>query len=293
MGKRVSKTVKFLSPLQSLTIFPTDMPSTTPRDKYLRKFDIGLEAEKKAREILLTKEFDDEGLYQGKGWEQKNAESEKTRLEKEDRFIEDAYDHAIGKLEGNILDQSQKKSSRTKYQFVGIVQQPRRDGNKVRWYARKRPLKSKWNIRLIHVNRDAILKDLFVNGKIDVFAKYSNTLKPRDKDEEGKATSMRPVIEANYHIKKRSLSNLWNFNLKHFFTDSSGSFWRERRLPSGLYTDGTLVYESDYRYSDGKNGMKPISKLDAFLASKSIKDKIKTRLIDRLEKDAPDVVIED
>jgi hypothetical protein len=86
---------------------------------------------------------------------------------------------------------------------------------------------------------------------------------------------------------------LWNFNPKHFFTDSSGAFWRERRLSPGLYTDGKLVYESKYRYSDGKNGMKPISRLDTLLKSKSVKDTVKKDLLKRLKLDSPDVVIEE
>jgi hypothetical protein len=52
------------------------------------------------------------------------------------------------------------------------------------------------------------------------------------------------------------------------------------------------VYEQKYRYADGKNGMKPISRLDALLRSKAIKDEVKTDLLKRLGKDAPDVVIE-
>jgi hypothetical protein len=87
--------------------------------------------------------------------------------------------------------------------------------------------------------------------------------------------------------------NLWNFSPKHFFTDSSGAFWRERRLSPGLYTDGKLVYESSYRYTDGKNGMKPISRLDALLKSKVIKKDIKLKVLKRLKEDAPDVVIEE
>ncbi len=86
--------------------------------------------------------------------------------------------------------------------------------------------------------------------------------------------------------------NLWNFSPKHFFTDSSGAFWRERRLKPGLYTDGKVVYEQSYRYSDGKNGMKPISRLDTLLGSKAIKDEIKTKLLKRLKNDAPDIVVE-
>jgi hypothetical protein len=103
-----------------------------------------------------------------------------------------------------------------------------------------------------------------------------------------------PYISSHFnsHLHSFRYSNLWNFSPKHFFTDSSGAFWRERRLAPGLYTDGKLVYEQKYRYSDGKNGMKPISRLDALLRSKSIKDEVKVDLLKRLEKDAPDIVIE-
>ena len=100
------------------------------------------------------------------------------------------------------------------------------------------------------------------------------------------------ISRAHYFCLFCSNSNLWNFSPKHFFTDSSGAFWRERRLSPGLYTDGSLVYEQKYRYADGKNGMKPISRLDALLRSKAIKDEVKTDLLKRLGKDVPDVVIE-
>ena len=46
--------------------------------------------------------------------------------------------------------------------------------------------------------------------------------------------------------------NMWNFSPKGFLTDSSGMYWRERRLSSGLYTDGKTVFESSYRYDDGR-----------------------------------------
>ena len=87
--------------------------------------------------------------------------------------------------------------------------------------------------------------------------------------------------------------NLWNFSPKHFFTDSSGAFWRERRLSPGLYTDGELVYESRYRYGDGKNGMKPVSLLDSLLKSKSIRPETKKRLLQRLKEKSPDVIVEE
>lgn len=87
--------------------------------------------------------------------------------------------------------------------------------------------------------------------------------------------------------------NLWNFNPIHVFTDSSGMYWRERRLTPGLYTDGKVVYESAYRYTDGRAGMKPVSSLDAFLKSSTVKRDAKENLLRRLKEDSPDVVVEE
>jgi len=91
-------------------------------------------------------------------------------------------------------------------------------------------------------------------------------------------------------IKYRTL---WNFNPKRFFTDSSGMFWRERRLSPGLYTDGRVVFEAAYRYKDGKNGMKPVSLLKQFLESPVVEDDVKEKIMKRLKVDSPDVVIEE
>lgn len=88
--------------------------------------------------------------------------------------------------------------------------------------------------------------------------------------------------------------NLWNFNIKHLFTDSSGMYWRERRLPAGLYTDGGTVYEASYRYRDGRNGMHRISSLADFRNSRSVPASQKEKIVKRLEQqDAPDVVLEE
>lgn len=88
------------------------------------------------------------------------------------------------------------------------------------------------------------------------------------------------------------LRNLWNFSPKHFFTDPSGMYWRERRLRPGLYTDGVSVYESSYRYEDGRNGMHRVSAFQQFLGSKSIKSEQKEKILKRLQHDAPDIVLE-
>ena len=69
-------------------------------------------------------------------------------------------------------------------------------------------------------------------------------------------------------------------------------YWRERRLQPGLYTDGVSVYESSYRYGDGRNGMCRVSGLQQFLTSKSVKPEQKENILKRLKQDAPDVVLE-
>lgn len=205
MGKRISKTLQFHSPLQSLTIGPKDVPLSTPRDRFIPKFKAGLEAEKKAREqIMKQRELDNDPEYVGKGWERRSEEVEKLRSAKEDLFVEKSYDDAVANFD--VHDQTKTQQKRSKYQFVGIVQPPS-SSEKVKWYARKRPADSKWNVRLIHVNRDAVIRDLFVNGEVDVFGKYVNTGKPRDpvKDGEDSSALKRPLIKAEYSVKKRSL----------------------------------------------------------------------------------------
>jgi hypothetical protein len=84
----------------------------------------------------------------------------------------------------------------------------------------------------------------------------------------------------------------WNFSPKHFFTDSAGMYWRERRLPPGLYTDGTTVYETSYRYKDGRNGMRRVRTLNQFMQDTTVKKGAKDKLLKRIQKDHPDIVVE-
>lgn len=85
---------------------------------------------------------------------------------------------------------------------------------------------------------------------------------------------------------------LWNFSPKHFLTDSSGAYWRERRLPGGLYTDGNTVYESCYRYRDGRNGMRRIATYDQFMDSPAVDPVLKENAKKNVNKPAPDIVLE-
>ena len=69
-------------------------------------------------------------------------------------------------------------------------------------------------------------------------------------------------------------------------------YWRERRLRDGLYTDGLIVYESSYRYRDGRNGMHPISSLNQFLSSPAVDEKQKEGILKKLKMAEPDIVLE-
>ena len=85
---------------------------------------------------------------------------------------------------------------------------------------------------------------------------------------------------------------LWNFSPKGFFTDSSGMYWRERRLASGVYTDGDQVYETSYRYSDGRNGIRKVDSLGSFLNNTQIDESTKQNVHKALAKKFPDLMIE-
>jgi len=273
----------------------------TPRKRFLPKFLAGLTAEARARrEVALKRTADAEENAEkfsvddvtGSDWVEKTASSGRARKQKEEAFVEAAYDQAVTGIDDveKNLDKASKflNKSRNKYQFVGVINRKAATDPKqkpITWYARKKPTTAKWSVRLVHVNQDAIIKDLYNQGKIDIFAKYKNTGKI---DEETKA----PVVTSKYEVRERSWKTLWNFSPKHFFTDSSGAYWRERRLRPGIYTDGLTVYEASYRYRDGRNGMHRVSSLQQFLASKSVDAKQKERIMTRLKEAEPDVVLE-
>jgi hypothetical protein len=205
------RTLRFASPLQSLTIPDPEMKDeealNTPRKQFLPKFLAGLTAEAEARkEVALkrSRELQSSDL-EGSDWADKVANSDRARREKEDAFIESVYDKAIEGVDSveKILvrgSQALSKKSENKYQFVGVIDRKKAALNvtsPITWYARKKPTSAKWSLRLVHVNQDAIIKDLFNRGKIDIFAKYKNT---GIIDEETKM----PVITSRYEVRERS-----------------------------------------------------------------------------------------
>ena len=210
-GKKISKPIRFLSPLQSLTLFPKDLEksASTRRDDFLPKFKAALGAEKVARQHLArarARDTDDySNISTSEGWEKRSREMEKLREEKEEEFVDRAVDREIERLPA-ASSQELGNEKLSKFQFVGVVQ-PSTSEKKVMWYARKRPLNSKWNIRLLHVNREAIVQDLFTRGKVDIYGEYVN--KPHQtietaEDDEATSTSMGRKLESLYSVKERS-----------------------------------------------------------------------------------------
>ena len=311
--------IRMASPLQTFTIFDkkTNDKELSPREEFLKKYAAGLQAQTdqkaavqaKIDELMASQDTEDPR------WQRKVARTERRLLAAREKLASQAFDKAFA-AEAERIAKAKKQSSTSeesnnKYQFVGIV---RKEGP-VEWHARPKPAGSDWSVRLVHVNRRAILKDLFQRGKIDVMAHYQNTgltapvkKTPRtttttttrtttaasnDETTElaAKAAAAREerIVSGQYFVKERSWRTLWNFSPKHLFTDSSGMYWRERRLRPGVFTDGVNVYETEYRYRDGKNGLRNKGSLEDFLAANPDE---RRGIEEKLEKGTPELVME-
>jgi len=329
-----------------------------------RKERDAIEEEKRARLLQEHGGGDDDDdsatTAWGEGWAEMEAAKEELRRATEEARVERAHDVAVSSYDrrerarstttkasasgdsslSSRSSLSKRPPSVPEYQFVGVVNNGKSSSTTtsasattpaVTWYARRKPFGSKWSVRLVHVDRDAVVRDLITSGKADLYGRYSSagrhgggtksemlgkngattaarnddapeatlvkvptkTSIERKKEEEDRRNKSIPVLESQYTIKERSWRTLWNFSPLRLFSDSSGMYWRERRLMPGLYTDGYTVYESAYDYSLGVNGMKPISLLDAYLSKKDIDTECKSELMKRLDEDKPDVVMEE
>ena len=220
---RSTSLVNFASPLQSFTIFDKSSDTSqraSPRSRFLPRFRAGLSAEQDARDAIAAERRaelsqmsgpDDPSQYGEKWAELEEAKDEIRRGEDEVR-VEMAHDRASARFNKQPASaaRSSSPSKSGGYQFVGVINAPepvKMGEKKVKWYARRKPANSKWSVRLVHVDRDAIVRDMFVNGKVDIYSNYVNTGNTIvDKDQDGAEKNSRmPVIEGKYAVKKRSL----------------------------------------------------------------------------------------
>jgi len=197
-----ARMIRFASPLQSLTIPDEDVQDelVTPRSRFLPKFKAGLQAEVDKRREIASKRTMDIQLAAASGgsdWAQKVTEADRLRRTKEDEIVEKAFDKAVSTFDQQSTKDGKTSKSGNEYQFVGVVNRKGDKKKPITWYARPKPSDSKWSVRLVHVNQDAIIKDLFNRGKVDIFAKYRNSGKV---DDETNA----PIIMGSYEVRERS-----------------------------------------------------------------------------------------
>eukprot|EP00977_Amphora_coffeiformis_P027731 scaffold34638_cov161-Amphora_coffeaeformis.AAC.2 len=201
------RNLQIASPLQALTIW--DTPPETPRSRFLPRFKAGLEAEVTVRQ---TAQEQQPAAITASGettanWAQQAASAEQGRKTRVERAAARAFSRAFGQADAQLQSTTAETAPRSeKYQFVGVVnplssntQQP------ITWYARPKPADSAWSVRLVHVNRRAILYDLFKRGKVDLFAKYQHQGKVVTTTEDGNSVpSRQPKIAAEYIVRERS-----------------------------------------------------------------------------------------
>jgi hypothetical protein len=185
--------LRFASPLQALTIWDKGAPAGSPRDEFLPKYKAGLQAEQDMREALNKRheEFMAKQDKEAKDWPKRAAAIERRRKARDEALIEKAYDEAT-KAGAKLACKPQDPNE---YQFVGVVNK-KTPTKPVTWYARKKPAEGKWSMRLIHVNQEAIIKDLFNQGKIDIVARYKNTGILEE--------TKKCVVNSEYEVKERS-----------------------------------------------------------------------------------------
>jgi hypothetical protein len=206
-GVNAVKSLQLVSPLQALTIWDSEFkeePHPTFRCRFLSRFRVGLSAEVAARKQLAAAKADDESVQpvdaSSKNWAGKAAAADRLRAMKNDQLVEQAYDSAVAQYDSEQASaklRSQPRKNPNRYQFVGVINEASSSRPPITWYSRKKPHNAKWSVRLVHVNREAIIKDLFNRGRVDVLAKYENTGK---RDE---ATNQ-PIVTSKYIVRERS-----------------------------------------------------------------------------------------
>jgi hypothetical protein len=210
--------LQFASPLQSFTIFDkSSSGSSSPRSKFLPRLRAGLLGERRAREVVNNelRSYSSSTSSSDGGWAEHSAQQEELRKKAIDKKIERGYDEATRiydrKLAARLAAASStadKNKSKSLYQLVGVINTNKSNKKEVTWYARPKPYNSNWNIRLIHVNRDAVLRDLFVKGKIDLFGGYRNQgmgVSGGDSGEDKVGVEGRkPRVLGEYTVKERS-----------------------------------------------------------------------------------------
>ena len=233
----ISKPLHFDVPLKALTLKDKSPDSTLiPRKKFLINFRSGIAAERRARKEIAEEakrlrryEEEDAGnidvasdndFFESSKWAELSKEKYDTYKQDQRKTIADAFEKGFEESSNKLEKEAElakEKQAKTffpresnTYQFVGVVQ----SNKKVKWYARPKATDATWSVRVLHVDKAAILRDLFVRGKIDVYGEYVNkglpppspapTKKGKKGEEQEVVVPKVPVVEASYSVKERS-----------------------------------------------------------------------------------------
>lgn len=199
------RNLQIAAPLQSLTIWDPEIKEeiletgagASFRSRFLPRFRAGLQAEVEARKRLAAEALQQQQVdATSENWASQAASLEMQQRMAREKVVEQAYDEAVTQFDAKTVTKMQRTNP-NRYQFVGVVNSRSNGDKPITWFARKKPATAKWSVRLIHVRRDAIIKDMFHRGKVDIFARYENT---GAKDE----TTKQPVITSRYIVRERS-----------------------------------------------------------------------------------------
>lgn len=234
-----AKPVHFATPLKSLTIRDKENAATS-RENFLFKFRAGIEQEQAVRRQIAQEEklsrqeeafsmvsnddddddeddffnsINDEQLNNNNNkWAEMSQEKEESYKNKKRKRIRQAFEQGFAsgarelEAKNSLAAVGSSPKEDNEYQFVGLVNpssSSSSSSNNVKWFARKKPQGSNWSVRVINVDKAALLRDLFVSGKIDVYGEYANkgvsTGGAAAEDE-----SNFPAVKAKYTIKERS-----------------------------------------------------------------------------------------
>jgi hypothetical protein len=202
--------LQIVTPLQALTIpdgggFEGDATELSRRQAFLERFQAGIEAEMK---VLDRK---NNGSTAGSGLDflmDKEAERAFATATQAVASRQETR-RKLKKQNGDGRQQQQQKQ----YQFVGVIQPVVESssssstaggsaggGPAISWYARPKPKDARWSMRLVHVNREAVIKHLFDQGKVDIYGKYQTVTT----DAATSTTGAERLVEAKYTVTPRS-----------------------------------------------------------------------------------------
>jgi hypothetical protein len=214
------RSLTIASPLQALTLW--DAPLETPRSRFLPRFRKALTAERTARAASVQADADQvlaaSVVPTSPNWAARAAAADVAQGTRADRRASAAFDAAFRQADDHdaVADTTTTvppKSAR--YQLVGVVQPPTHsvtDQSAIVWYARPKADDATWSVRLVHVNRQAVVYDLVRRGRVDVLGKYRNRGFVQTAPDESATSASEsavvpssvPLVEAEYTVRQRS-----------------------------------------------------------------------------------------